>query len=204
MKLSMAVYHDAELYKIITCRKCHHAVIDTEQMAKACHKVFQELDFSGRRLLGLSGAKPKHHDIFTVAIAGCPNACSQPQIKDFGLLGQAVPAVTENCSGCGLCTTTCPDQCIVLTEKGPQIDTSRCLNCGQCAECCAAGAVTFSKVGYQVLRGGKLGRRPRLAEEVASLTDEQEALGWLRQTIELLLAEGLPGERLGTLLNRLK
>ncbi|SHF42902.1 4Fe-4S dicluster domain-containing protein [Desulforamulus putei] len=201
----MPDFHATELYQITKCRDCPNAVVNTEQMAKACAELFKEMDFTGWQLARLGGAKPKHHDIFSVAIAGCPNSCSQPQIKDFGLQGQAVPEVGEGCTGCGLCVAACPDQGILLGEKGPQIDPSLCLNCGKCARCCPTGAITISKQGYRVMRGGKLGRRPRLAEEVCSLTDEQGALQWLRQTIELLKTEGRPGERerLGALLERI-
>ncbi|MEW6697171.1 MAG: 4Fe-4S dicluster domain-containing protein [Bacillota bacterium] len=196
--------HLTELYQIERCRDCPNAVLDMQAMERACDRFLKEIDYTGKQLARLGQGKPNYHDIFRIAIAGCPNSCSQPQIKDFGLQGQAVPEVGQGCNRCGLCVAACPDGGILLGEEGPQIDPSLCLNCGKCAGCCATGAITIGKKGYRVSRGGKLGRRPRLAQEVSSLTDEQGALQWLRLTVALLQKEGRPGERLGTLLERIE
>lgn len=196
--------HPVELYQIEKCRDCPNAVVDMHEMERACGEYLKKIDFNGRQLSRLGGVKPNYHDIFKIAIAGCPNSCSQPQIKDFGLQGQAVPEVGQGCNRCGLCVAACPDGGILLGEEGPQIDRSLCLNCGKCARCCPAGAITISKKGYRVIQGGKLGRRPRLAQEVSRLTDEQEALQWLHITLALLQKEGRPGERLGALLERIE
>lgn len=192
------------LYQITRCRNCHHAIIDLDHMESVLKGFFEQTDFANKQLARLKNTKVKPHHIFRVGIAGCPNSCSQPQIKDFALQGQAVPVVGEGCTDCGLCVTACPDQAITLAEQGPRIDRSLCLNCGQCAQSCPTGAISTGHTGYRILRGGKLGRRPQLAREVCSLTDEQGVLQWLQQTIELLHREGKPGERLGALLARIE
>ncbi len=197
-------FHGAEMYEITCCRDCHNAIIDLAQIEKACRGLLQEHDFSARQRRHLGGVKAKYHDIFKIAIAGCPNSCSQPQVKDFGLQGQSVPEVGEGCTGCGLCVTVCPDNSIVINEDGPQIDRSLCLNCGQCARRCPTGAIHTGQGGYRVIWGGKLGRRPMLAKDVCLLTDEQGAVRYLQQAIELLCKEGQPGERFGALLERMK
>ncbi|GAB6181936.1 hypothetical protein JCM14036_32550 [Desulfotomaculum defluvii] len=193
-----------EMYEITRCRNCPHAVIDLDRMESVYKEFFQQIDFTNQQLTRLGSFKAMQHHIFRVALAGCPNSCCRPQIKDFALQGQAVPVVGEGCVDCGLCVTVCPDQAIVLKEQGPYIDRSQCLNCGKCAKSCPNGAITIGSKGYRVIRGGKLGRRPRLAKEVCSLTDEQGAVQWLKQTIELMNREGKPGERLGTLLERIE
>ena len=33
----------------------------------------------------------KYHNEFRVTLAECPNACSQPQIKDVGIIGAVIP-----------------------------------------------------------------------------------------------------------------
>lgn len=192
------------MYEINKCWDCPNKVVDLEQAVQACSRVFQEMSFTQQQKERLGVATPKYHHIFKVAIAGCPNSCNQPQIKDFGLQGQAVPMVGEGCSQCGLCVEACPDQGIVLEENGPKIDRSLCLNCGKCARHCPTGTITIGKNGYRVIRGGKLGRRPMLAREVLSLTDQQGYVNCLKQTLKLLLKEGKPGERLGMLLERLE
>ncbi|MEG6522222.1 4Fe-4S binding protein [Desulfotomaculum sp. 1211_IL3151] len=195
---------DTNMYQITRCRNCHRAIIDLDRMESVFKEFFEQTDFTNKQLARLGSTRAMPHHIFRVAIAGCPNSCSQPQIKDFALQGQAVPVVGEGCTDCGRCVAACPDQAISLAEQGPHIDRSLCLNCGKCAQSCPTGAIATGNIGYRVLRGGKLGRRPQLAQEVCSLTDEQGVLQWLQQTIDLLHREGQPGERLGTLLARIE
>lgn len=197
-------FNSEQMYEVTRCRDCPNAVINMDIIDKACKEYLQQTDFSNKQRSRLGGVKPKQHDIFKIAIAGCPNSCSQPQIKDFGIQGQAIPQVGEGCTGCGLCVKTCPDGGITLREPGPQIDLSLCLSCGKCADCCPTGAITINQIGYRVIRGGKLGRRPMLAREVYSLTDEEGVISSLDETIKLLHQAGRPGERLGTILQRLE
>lgn len=47
----------------------------------------------------------------------------------------------ENCSGCSLCTLSCPHKCISMQEDNegflqPVIDTSTCVDCGVCYHLC--------------------------------------------------------------------
>lgn len=47
----------------------------------------------------------------------------------------------EPCTGCGLCASICPQQCISFVQKElghlyPEIDQSACINCGKCAKYC--------------------------------------------------------------------
>lgn len=50
-------------------------------------------------------------------------------------------AITEVCTGCGLCSQVCPQKCITMVpdEEGflvPQIDVAVCINCGLCKKKC--------------------------------------------------------------------
>ena len=199
----MTGFPSAELYEITRCRDCHNAIIDLDQIERICQDLLTEHSFSARQRERIGEkVKAKYHDIFKIAIAGCPNSCSQPQVKDFGLQGQAVPEVGDGCTDCGLCVAACPDNAIIL-EGGPQIDRSLCLNCGKCARSCPTGTIRTGQRGYRVIWGGKLGRRPMLAKEACLLTNEEGAAQYLQQAIELLLREGKPGERFGALLERI-
>ena len=48
--------------------------------------------------------------------------------------------ITDACTGCGICTSACPESCI--REDSPfAIDQSHCLRCGICQEICPSKAV---------------------------------------------------------------
>ena len=49
--------------------------------------------------------------------------------------------ITDRCTGCGLCLSFCPQNCIDLTAHPAQIQTANCLHCGNCLTTCPAGAV---------------------------------------------------------------
>ena len=52
--------------------------------------------------------------------------------------------VTEQCIGCKLCYSKCPQKCIDITQKPVVIQQEHCLHCGNCAEICLVGAVEKS------------------------------------------------------------
>lgn len=49
--------------------------------------------------------------------------------------------VTDQCIGCKLCYSKCPQKCIDITQKPVLIEREHCLHCGNCFEVCPAGAV---------------------------------------------------------------
>lgn len=60
----------------------------------------------------------------------------------------------EHCKGCGLCTTACPKQIIVLAkekinQKGYHpaevIDMSKCIGCASCAIMCPDTVITVER-----------------------------------------------------------
>lgn len=52
--------------------------------------------------------------------------------------------VTEQCIGCKLCYSKCPQKCIDITQKPVVIQQEHCLHCGNCAEICPVEAVEKS------------------------------------------------------------
>ncbi len=194
----------SSMYTVERCRNCPNSIIDLDSTEKLVKEVFDSTSFNQKQQARLQTDRPMHHQVFRVAIAGCPNSCSQPQIKDFGIQGQLVPSLGEGCTLCGECARSCPDGAIDMKEKGPEINREICLNCGVCVRRCPVGALQGCKTGYRVLAGGKLGRRPRLATVEVDLADENRLREYLSETIVLLLDRGKPGERLGQLLDRIK
>ena len=49
--------------------------------------------------------------------------------------------VTDDCIGCGLCSSVCPQKCIDISVKPVVIDQKHCLHCGNCKEICPKQAV---------------------------------------------------------------
>ena len=54
--------------------------------------------------------------------------------------------VENNCIGCKLCYSVCPQKCIDISVKPVVIDQSRCLHCGNCVEICPQKAIRGLKL----------------------------------------------------------
>lgn len=193
---------DVSLFTINKCKACPNRVVDLERLGNKLQQVMLERDFNTRLSTRVDQNRPLHHQMFHLALAGCPNSCSRPQIKDFGVQGQARPEVGEGCSMCGACIEACAEKAISMAEDKVTIDRDLCLNCGQCARACPTGALHVGKVGYRVLAGGKLGRHPRLASELLAMATENQVVESLGRCVELFINEGRPGERFGSVLER--
>jgi anaerobic sulfite reductase subunit C len=188
-------------YTVKVCRgaaRCPHAVLGHDLTAE----LKSVIAASGwPEFLALMNRPIRHHHQFRVAVASCPNGCSQPHIADFGLVAVArINVEPERCSGCGHCVAVCAEKALDL-EDAIRLDQSRCLGCAACARVCPEKALRVADTGYRVLLGGKLGRHPRLAHELGffSLT---LALEILRNTLKVLMEHGRPGMRLGELIEK--
>jgi len=141
----------------------------------------------------------KTHNEFRVAIAECPNACSQPQIKDIGIIGACLPQFTdEECSLCNACVDVCREKALVITDNAigrPILDHSLCLQCGQCGGVCPTGVIKKGLTGFRVLLGGKLGRRPRLAKELSGIYNEENVIEIVKACIRFYKKHNRQGER---------
>ncbi|MBI5582660.1 MAG: 4Fe-4S dicluster domain-containing protein [Deltaproteobacteria bacterium] len=145
-----------------------------------------------------------HHE-FRVSLSTCPNACSRPQIADFGIIGALRPAVgNDPCTGCGACAEACAEQALTLPDGqgGPAIDFDRCLACGQCLQVCPTGTLVEGEKGYRVQVGGKLGRHPQLGRELPGIHSEEGLLAVLDRTLDHYQKYNEKGERLGEVLKQ--
>ena len=102
-------------YSIITCKAgqsgCKNSLIDTKKTAEEIHRILEKIGLGEYIKSKTNGGKIPYHMKFKAAVAGCPNSCSQPQIKDFGVSGQAMPiAVLNRCTECMECVVICREK----------------------------------------------------------------------------------------------
>lgn len=146
----------------------------------------------------------RHHNAFKISISGCANGCSRPHIADVGLIRACEPVLSPTrCTGCGLCEAACPEKFLILDpggSGGPVIDRTACLRCGRCARACPEDALTLGPMGFRLLLGGKLGRRPRFGAALARLVSEDEAAAILGMTLSVFMENYAPNARLADIL----
>jgi anaerobic sulfite reductase subunit C len=149
------------------------------------------------------GPDLKFHHELRVTLADCPNACSQPQIKDIGIIAACRPRLgAEECSGCDACAQTCHEAAVRIDPALPRplIDLARCCACGQCVRVCPTGTIEESAKGYRVLLGGKLGRHPQLARELPGIYADDTVEAIVQACLTIYRTRSTKGERLGALL----
>ncbi len=182
---------------------CPRSLIPVEAIADALVEEIEASGFSEHLVRGREGRPILSHHRFQAAVAGCANACSQPHICDFGVIGRTEPVLlAERCTACGNCVTACQEDAIVLRDDLPVIAVARCIGCGDCVRACLTEALQSGPATYRVLAGGKLGRHPRLAMEIAIMTNPREVRARLAAALAALIRKGKPGERLGALIER--
>ncbi|MBW1841269.1 MAG: 4Fe-4S dicluster domain-containing protein [Deltaproteobacteria bacterium] len=176
---------------------CPNRASKGDHLLKKIEQFLEKEDLLGFLKQRVKGDLKLHHE-FRVSLAECPNACSQPQIKDIGIIGAVVPKITdEDCTLCEVCVEECPEKCISIeagAEK-PEIDFGRCLKCAKCVHVCPTGTIEAERKGYRVQLGGKLGRHPRLATELDGIFSEEEVLDILRQCVVFYKENSKQGER---------
>lgn len=145
----------------------------------------------------------QYHHLPKISVAGCPNGCSRPQIKDFGVMGYVKPLWNGGlCSGCLECVDACLEQALAWNGQEIVINSERCLECGDCLRVCPTRALSPGEIGWRLLQGGRVGRHPRFADVAGAVTEDSEVEAWLLSTMRRFFRESLPGERLSAFLER--
>jgi len=192
-------------YQVETCfgpGGCPNRAIVSDSLLEQLESLLKKEDLLGFLKDHVKGDLKFHHE-FRVALADCPNGCSQPQIKDIGIIGACSPELTaEECSRCEACVAACREDAITLNpeEECPQIDYAKCLHCGKCMQVCPTGTIVEGTKGFRVQLGGKLGRHPRLARELPGIYSEQQVLEIVKDCLKFYKQTSKRGERFGQIL----
>ncbi|MCL5027317.1 MAG: 4Fe-4S binding protein [Chloroflexi bacterium] len=168
---------------------CGRGLVDTYTLAKQLSERYVGREVQVKKL--------------KMAIAGCPNSCSTPQVNDLGFVATVEPQLDgEFCNGCGLCVDACREKAISIENDLAVIDRTRCVNCGDCVNTCPFGACKVSRSGFSVFLGGKVGRHPRLGQKVGEFVPAEALPRWVDGVLAFAEARGNRAERFGALLDR--
>jgi dissimilatory sulfite reductase (desulfoviridin) alpha/beta subunit len=156
-------------WQIDRCRAedgCPNSLVGLRPLAEQIEAVIRDSAWVQRLATIETGRRRHPHHQLRVALAACPNACTQPQVRDIGLIASRRPArIKDDCTGCGLCAAACREKAIVVEGTTARLDDVRCLGCGRCGGSCPNGTLEMGDLRFRLMVGGRLGRHPRLATE---------------------------------------
>ncbi len=147
---------------------------------------------------------PTGHHKFKISFSGCPIDCARTREMDLGFQAIAEPELVEElCNACGLCISACEEKALTLVDSLPVRDASRCIYCGDCIKVCPLDAIVAARKGWLIRVGGKHGRHPIYAYEIAQFASDEECFSLIERTKEWYQANGEGRERIGATIGRL-
>ena len=149
------------------------------------------------------GAPTGHHK-FKISFSGCPIDCFRTREMDLGFQGMLEPALDEDlCTGCELCVKACEEDALRMEGGLPVRDLGRCINCGDCVKVCPINAMISKRIGWLARVGGKHGKHPYFAYEVAAFLADDQVFSLIEKTIEWYTRNATGRERIGRTIERL-
>lgn len=198
---------EASTFRVEVCRAkergCRSALTVLTPLQEATIEAIRESgwdEYLRRRV----GGKPLAHQQLRVALAACPNCCTQPQIKDLGIVAGLSPkGIASSCTGCGKCAQVCQESAIAVAEEQATFDRQICVSCGLCVRECQADAIETDGLRFHILVGGKLGRHPRFAEALPETVDTSQVSAVVRRLLRAVMDNMEDGERIGDVVQRI-
>lgn len=183
---------------VVSCKgtTCQYGLCDTFAFSEKLHELFYH---------GYSNVKLPHK--FKIAVGGCPNNCVKPDLNDFGVIGQRVPAFdAERCRGCKKCAVAeaCPIGVAKVADGKLVIDPAACNHCGRCIGKCPFHALDDGAYGYRVYIGGRWGKHVAQGQQLSRVfRSEDEVTAVLEKALLLFRDQGITGERFSDTIDRL-
>ena len=183
---------------VVSCKgtTCQYGLYDTYALSEEIHNRFYK---------GYASVSLPHK--FKIAVGGCPNNCTKPDLNDLGIVGAKVPKYDpEKCRGCKKCQLelSCPIHAAKLVDGKLVIDPNLCNNCGRCVGKCPFHCNDEGAYGWKIYVGGRWGKKVAHGQMLNKVfTDKQEVLDTVEKAILLFRSEGIPGERFADTINRI-
>ena len=149
------------------------------------------------------GTETAHHK-FKISLSGCPIDCFRTREMDLGFQGMMEPELDEVlCNGCTLCVKACEEKALTMEGELPRRDLSKCNYCGDCVKVCPVDAMLVRRRGWLARVGGRHGKHPLYAYEVAQFISDEQACALIEKTLAWYREKGRGRERIGGVFARL-
>ncbi|MBI2858695.1 MAG: 4Fe-4S binding protein [Chloroflexi bacterium] len=149
------------------------------------------------------GTATGHHK-FKISFSGCPIDCFRTREMDLGFQGVLDPELKQDlCTGCELCVKACEEHALKMEDDLPVRDLGKCNHCGDCVKVCPVDAMARKRVGWLARVGGKHGKHPYFAYEVANFLSNEQVYSLIEKTTDWYQRNGKGRERIGVSIERL-
>lgn len=199
---------EIDLFNVEMCHaqyfRCRCQLIEVRQIKNEIEQKLRELKVSAMVADSLPDNERimAHHRV-TVSVSGCPNGCTGPETRPFGIHGVCPPVITDvTCSECLECVRACRRGAIAILDGSPVISAARCDLCGSCARACSTGKLVAESRGYRIMVGGKFGRFHREGTELFREADKETLMKALEATINTIKEEAVGHEDITSIVNR--
>lgn len=147
---------------------------------------------------------PTGHHKFKISFSGCPIDCFRTREMDLGFQGVVEPGLDADlCNGCTLCVKACEDKALRMAGDLPERDSGLCIGCGDCVKVCPVDAMRMGRRGWLARVGGRHGKHPLFAYEVANYLTDEQVYSLIERTLDWYKGHGDGRERIGATIARL-